>query len=151
MGRVIAIGPGGRAQSPERSDYFRDVIDWCQRNGWLDRKTLMPGECKDYEHADWCRRMLLLSARYYCSCGRASCTRKHSNWPAPDGTPGGCPHGGQRIAGRADVVKDKKGKLRVQFVLHDKREAMRSFIQQYGTDRSQWPYDPWAKRLKKEA
>lgn len=93
--------------------------------------------------------MLLLSARYYCSCGRFSCARKHSNWPDPEGKPGGCPYGGQRLTGRADVVKDETGKLRVEFQLHDKRESMRSFIQKYGTDRTSWPYDPRARRAEK--
>jgi hypothetical protein len=148
MGKIIAIGPGGKPQAPGRSDYFRDAIDWCQRNGLLDKLVLTP-PCRDYDHADWTRRMLLLSARYYCSCGRFACTRRHSNWPGPDGKPGGCPLGGQRLTGRADVVKDGDGKLRVQFQLHDKRESLRSFIKKYGTDRAKWPYDPRAKRAEK--
>ena len=153
MGRVIAIGPGGRAQAPERSDRYRPVIDFVRDSGQLDELLLGPA-CRTRDDAEEMRRALLLSARYYCSCGRATCTRKHANYPVDD-KPGGCPHGGQRISGRAEVVTvtgdDGRKTYHVQFTLHDKREAIRALIDKYGPDRSKWPYDPRARFMKKEA
>jgi hypothetical protein len=151
VGRVIAIGPGGKAQAPQRSDWYREVIDAVRDGGMLDQLLLSPA-CDGREHAEDVRRGLLLSARYYCSCGRKNCTYKHKNYPTEDSPEGGCPFGGQRISGRADVVtvtgEDGSKTWHVQFRLHDKKEAMRSVIQKYGPDPARWPYQSRAKRLK---
>ena len=42
MGKVIAIGPGGKPQAPERTDRFREVIDLIVGNKMLDRLLLTP-------------------------------------------------------------------------------------------------------------
>ena len=147
MGKVIAIGPGGKAQAPQRTDDFRGVIDAARGSGMLDEKILSP-RCRDYEHADDIRRGLYRSAFYYCSCGRKNCVYRHKNIPSEDNPEGGCPEGGQRISCRAEVVtvtgEDGKKHYHVQFQLHDKREAMRAVVQKYGPDPDTWPY--WAKR-----
>lgn len=140
MARVIAIGPGGRAQAPVRDDRCRPVIEFVLANGWLDRVLLSP-VCTSRPRADDLRLALYRSARYFCSCQAPYCTRKFKNVP-PDN---GCPDGGQRISCQADVVlwtdpADGIAKLRVQFRLMDKREAMRSVIQKYGPDPNKWPY-----------
>ena len=145
MGKVIAIGPGGKPQAPERTDRFREVIDLIVGNKMLDRLLLTP-PCRDRDHADEIRRAIYLSARYYCGCSRTTCTRRHKNYPTPARPEGGCPYGGQHVSARAEIVKDKAGKLRVQFQLHDKREAMRSVVAKYGPDPSKWPYQASAKR-----
>jgi hypothetical protein len=153
MGRVIAIGPGGRPQAPQRSDFCRGIIDEIVTAGALDRLFLTPvtfpaqGEAGDF------RRGLLLSCRYYCSCGRKLCTRKYSNWPdAAAGRAGGCPLRGQRVTGRADVVQVPGEKVyRVQFQLHDKHESILAHIQKYGPDPDDWPYYAGRKRLKEDA
>lgn len=150
MSRVIAIGPGGTAQAPERDDRFSAVIGLVLEQELLDQILLTP-PCRDYGHADETRRAILRSARYYCSCGQVTCTRKHKNYPTIEYPEGGCPRGGQRVSARADIVRDKDGKLRVQVCFHDKRESMRWVIQKYGPDSSKWPYNARAKRLKKEA
>lgn len=142
MGRVIAIGPGGRAQAPERRDVCRPVIELVLTRGLLDRKLLSP-VCSTLARAAQLRLDLYRSARYFCSCGQIYCTRKHKNTP-PDN---GCPHGGQRISCQADVVKDAAGDLRVQFRFMDKREAMREVVRRYGPDPAKWPYHARAKRL----
>lgn len=147
MGRVVAIGPGGKPQAPARTDNFRDLIDLMRQHGLLDQLRLSPQVYASWEEADEVRRGLLLSARYYCSCGRTSCTRRYKNYPTEKNPAGGCPYGGQRITGRADVVKDSRGRLRVQWVFHDKRESVRHHLQKRGLDRSTWPYDPQAKRM----
>lgn len=147
MGRVIAIGEGGKAQAPIRDDRFRDVIDWIVGQGQLDRLLLTP-PCKDWDHADETRRAIHRSARHYCSCGRVTCARRHKNY-VHDGRPAGCPFGGQRVSAKdAQIVRDKNGALRVQFELVDKRTAMQAVIDRYGTDPNNWPYNPRAKRLK---
>lgn len=138
MGRVIALGPGGRAQAPQRDDRFRDVIDLIRERGLLGRPLLTP-PCRNRDHADDVRRAIYRSARYYCSCGEGYCSRKHS---------GECPSGGQRIGCRADVVRDAKGKLRVQLRLYDKQEARREVVRKYGPDPSKWPYQSKAKKAK---
>lgn len=154
MGRVIALGPGGKPQAPERADHFRDVIEAVRAAGMLDQKILSP-HCRDYEHADEVRRGIFRSARYYCSCGAKHCSRTHKNVPSEDNPAGGCPSGGQRISCRADVVTvtDENGKKHycVQFQLHDKREAIRAMVQKYGPDASAWPYQAKAKRSKEKS
>lgn len=150
MARVIALGPGGKSQAPERSDHFRDVIEAVRAAGMLDQLIVSP-RCRDYEHADDVRRGLYRSARYYCSCGAANCTRRWKNTPGQGNSTGGCPDGGQRISCRADVVTiagdDGKKHYAVQFQLHDKSEAVRAIIAKYGPDPSKWPYFSKAKRL----
>lgn len=156
MGRVIALGPGGKPQAPERADYFRGVIDVVRERGLLDEVLLSP-RCRDYEHADEVRRGLYRSARYYCSCGAKHCTRRHANFPTEEAPEYGCPDGGQRISCRADVVTvttiDENGEPRkhyhVQFRLHDKAESIRAVVQRYGPDPSRWPY--FAKRKQRKA
>lgn len=142
MGRVIALGPGGKAQAPERADYYRAVIDLARELGKLDTLLLSP-RCRNHEHAEQVRRDLYRSARYYCSCGGVLCTRKHNNID-------GCPNGGQRISCRADVVTvtqpDKSKHYHVQYQLFDKAEAIRQVVARYGPDPNQWPY--FAKRKK---
>jgi hypothetical protein len=142
MGKVIALGPGGKPQAPERTDHFGGVIEQVRASGMLDELLLSP-RCRSHEHADEIRRGLYRSARYYCSCGSSRCTRAHSNIE-------GCPDGGQRISCRADVVtvtgEDGRKYYHVQFRLHDKREAIRSMIEKYGPDPSKWPYQAKARR-----
>ncbi|HEY1617989.1 MAG TPA: hypothetical protein VGG25_10250 [Streptosporangiaceae bacterium] len=140
MGRVIAIGPGGRSQAPARRDTCRPVIDWVLDRQLLDRTLLSP-PCTSWLKADRLRKDLYLSCRYYCTCGQPHCTRKYRNIP-PDN---GCPRGGQRISCRAEVVywtdpADGIRKLCVQFRLHDKTEAMREVVRKYGPDPNAWPY-----------
>ena len=148
MGRVIAIGPGGRAQAPARDDRCRPVIEYVIEHGLLDRKNLSP-VCSTVKQADDLRLALYRSARYFCSCGAPYCTRKYGNIP-PDN---GCPDGGQRISCQAEVVlwkdpADGIRKYRVQFRLMDKREAMRAVVRKYGPDPNTWPYFARRKRLK---
>lgn len=155
MGKVIAVGPGGKAQAPERSDHFRPVIEHVRGAGLLDQLLLSP-RCRDHEHADDVRRGLYRSARYYCSCGNWLCTRKHPNTPTKENPEGGCPDGGQRISCRASVVTvtvtadngEKRKHYHVQFRLHDKREAIRAVVKKYGSDPAKWPYFAKAKRSK---
>jgi hypothetical protein len=151
VGKVIAVGPGGKPQAPQRSDYFRGVIDYVRGAGLLDQLLLSP-RCRGHEHADEVRRGLYLSARYYCSCGDWLCTRKHANVPGEANPGGGCPRGGQRISCRAEVVTvtggDGRKRYHVQFRLHDKREAIRAIVAKYGPDTSKWPYLAKAKHLK---
>jgi hypothetical protein len=144
MSRVIAIGPGGRAQAPVRRDVCRPVIEYVIMARLLDRKLLSP-VCTSLPRAAQLRLDLYRSARYFCDCGMIYCTRKYKNTPPHNG----CPRGGQRISCVADVVMDDKGNLRVQFQLFDKREAMRRMIQRYGPDPNKWPYNPNSKQLKR--
>lgn len=148
MGRVIAIGPGGRAQAPARRDVCRPVIDFVLEHQLLDRKLLSP-VCPTQTFAAGLRLDLYRSARYYCSCDQPYCTRRNKNVP-PDN---GCPRGGQRISCRADVVlwtdpADGRQKYCVQFQLHDKREAIRAVVAKYGPDPNKWPYFSRRKQLK---
>jgi hypothetical protein len=148
MGRMIAIGPGGRAQAPVRDDRCRPVIEFVLAQGMLDRLLLSP-VCTSGPRADDLRLALYRSARYFCSCGQRYCTRKYKNVP-PDN---GCPVGGQRISCQADVVlwtdpADGIAKHCVQFRLMDKREAIRSVVQKYGPDPNKWPYFSRRKQLK---
>jgi hypothetical protein len=143
VGKVIAIGPGGRPQAPERSDLFRVVIDWIRTAGQLDVPYVSP-RCRNQDHADEVRRGIYRSARYYCSCGDQMCTRRHGNLA-------GCPDGGQRISCQADVVTrrgdDGRRHYHVQVTLFDKREAMRAVVDRYGPDPSKWPYQARARKL----
>jgi hypothetical protein len=148
MGKVIAIGPGGKAQSPARDDRCRQVIEYVVENGMLDSKRLSP-VCTSMARAEQLRQALYRSARYFCSCGRQYCTRRYKNTPPDDG----CPRGGQRISCQADVVlwtdpADSIRKYRVQFRLMDKRESMRAVVRRYGPDPNNWPYFGRRKQLK---
>lgn len=150
MGKVIAVGPGGKAQAPKRDDRCRPVIEAVIGAGLLDRLLLSPPRLRlTAAQAGELRLALYRSARYFCSCGAVYCTRRHKNIPA-DGKPGGCPRGGQRISCQADVVKDTAGRFRVQFRLMDKQEAMRAVVRLYGADPNKWPYFARRKRLKEE-
>src|SRR6266704_3508005 len=122
MGKVIALGPGGRAQAPVRDDRCRGVIDAVVSGGLLDRRLLSPA-CATMAAAEQLRLAMYRSARYYCSCGRRMCTRKNKNTPPDDG----CPRGGHRVSCQADVVRYRnrgKWELRIEFTIFDKREAM---------------------------
>jgi hypothetical protein len=148
VGKVIAVGPGGRAQAPLRDDRCRPVIEYVLEHGLLDSKRLSP-VCTSIAKAEELRQALYRSCRYFCSCGGLYCTRKHKN-TAPDN---GCPRGGQRISCQADVViwtdpADGIGKYRVQFLLYDKRESMRAVVRDYGPDPNKWPYYARRKNLK---
>lgn len=143
MGRVIAAGPGGRAQAPQRDDRCRPVIDAVLAGQLLDRKLLSP-PCPTLAAARELASALYRSARYYCSCGKIYCTRKYPN------TGDGCPRGGQRISCQAEPVKDKTGKFRVEFRLMDKRESIRAVVRIYGPDPNKWPYFARRKQLKEE-
>lgn len=140
MGKVIALGPGGRAQAPARDDRCRPVIEFVLAHQLLDQDLLSP-VCTSMARADELRRALNRSASYYCSCGQQFCTRKYKNYP-PDN---GCPAGGQRVSCRADVVlwtdpADQIAKLRIEFRLRDKRDGIAAVMQRYGPDPNQWPY-----------
>lgn len=148
MGRVIALGPGGRAQAPVRDDRCRPVIEAIIANDLLGQLRLSP-VCRTYELALELRAAMYRSARYFCSCGHIYCTRKHRNYP-PDN---GCPEGGQRIGCQADVVmwtNPQTGKQHycVQYKFVDKREAMRAVVAKYGPDPNNWPYLAKRRRLK---
>lgn len=139
MPRVIAIWQGGSGP-PQRRDEYVPVLALIHQRGMLNRPILTP-VCADRDQADWIRKGLYLSARYYCSCGEKYCTRKHNNID-------GCPNAGVRLSCRADVVKDAKGRLRVQVRLWDKQIGIRSVVERYGPDPSQWPYQSKARKLK---
>lgn len=147
MSRVIAVGPGGKAQAPERRDLYAPVIEVARNTQQLDKLLLSPA-CRNHEHADEVRRDLYRSARYYCSCGRVTCVRRYPNIPHEGNPAGGCPHGGQRISCSADVVtvtgEDGRRVYHVQFRLFDKAEAIRQVVAKYGPDPNKWPY--FAKR-----
>jgi hypothetical protein len=146
MGRVIAVGPGGKAQAPERDDRCRPVIDYVVGRGLLGRLLLSPPTLLlSYDQAVDLRRAMFRSARYYCTCGRWWCTKKHGNIPVGD-RPGGCPAGGRRVSCSADVVRDAAGRYRVQFTLFDKTESIREVVRRYGPDPNQWPYFSRRKR-----
>lgn len=149
MSKVIALGPGGKAQAPERDARFWPVIDHVLEIGGLDRKWLSP-RCRNYDHAEEVKRALYRSARYYCSCGRAQCTRRWKNIPHEGNETGGCPDKGQRVSCSADVVTvtDEEGvkHYHVQYRLFDKAEAIREVVAKYGPDPNKWPY--FAKRKK---
>lgn len=150
MPKVIALyrerDGSVKAGPAKRQDQFIPVIDLVLQYGWLGRKLLTP-VCTTHDQADRTRKGLYTSARYYCSCGARHCTRKYSNVPREGFPEGGCPNGGQRVSCRADIVKDKDGKLRVQVTLYDKREATREVIRKYGPDPSQWPYQAKARKI----
>lgn len=145
MGRVIALGPGGRAQAPERHDEYRQVLEWVLENGRLDQYLLSP-VVQSEERGREVATGLYRSGRYFCSCASRYCTRKYGNVPGQNSKnpAGGCPDGGQRLSVQAEIVRDAEGFLRVQFRVMDKRESMRAVVQKYGPDPNQWPY--FAKR-----
>lgn len=138
MARVIAIGPGGKAQAPARDDRYRPVLETVVAMGLMDKWLLSP-VCQSEERAAEVKNGLYRSGRYYCSCGARNCTRKHSNIE-------GCPDGGRRLSIQAKPVVDDEGMLRVQFRVMDKRDAMRAVVAKYGPDPNKWPY--FAKRKK---
>jgi hypothetical protein len=138
MGRVIAVGPGGKAQAPERDDRYRPVLEQVVAMGLLGRWVLSP-PCQSEEKANEVKNGLYRSGRYYCSCGARYCTRKHDNI-------GGCPDGGRRLSVQARPARDAEGMLRVEFRVMDKKESMRAVVQKYGPDPNNWPY--FAKRKK---
>jgi hypothetical protein len=149
MGRVIALGPGGRAQAPERHDEYRTVLELVLSKGWLNRYLLSP-VCQSEEKAREVKNGLYRSARYYCSCGAPFCTRKYGNVAGQNeaNPQGGCPRGGQRLSMQAVPVLDAEGFIRVQFRVMDKKEAMRAVVAQYGPDPNNWPYYAKRKRSK---
>lgn len=156
MGSVIAIGPGGRAQAPLRDDRCRPVIEFVVSAGLLDQLLVSPA-CKTLHQAEELGRAIYRSARYYCSCDRTSCTRKHPNYPTGQNPDGGCPHGGQRISCRADVVTltdpgsgSGRKQWAVEFRLYDKSESMRHVIAKHGPDPNSWPYFARRKQLKEK-
>lgn len=144
MGRVIAVGPGGQAQAPVRDDRARGVIEFVAGAGLIGQLLLSP-PCDDQAAAAELRRALYRSARYWCSCGRRNCTRRHPNF-SQAGELLHCPRSGQRLGCRAEVVLDAEKKYRVQFSLFDKHEALREVISRYGPDPNSWPY--WSRRKK---
>lgn len=150
MGKVIAAGPGGKAQAPVRDDRARPVIAAVVEAGMLGQLLISP-PCVTRAKAEELRLALYRSARYWCSCGEIYCTRKHANYPTARNPQGGCPRGGQRIScdagpgeetGIVTVTDPENGRRRwaVQFRLHDKKEAIRLVVQRYGPDPNQWPY-----------
>lgn len=151
MGRVIAIHQG-KAGPPPRDDRFVPVVEWVLASGELGRPYLVPlAFTPDRDAADQVRRSLYLAARYYCSCGLRTCTRKYGNVPGQnqDNPAGGCPAGGRRVSCQAAVVR-VNGHVRVQFAFHDKREAMRQVVAKYGPDPDKWPYLSKRKRKRTE-
>lgn len=154
MGRVIAAGPGGRAQAPVRDDRCRAVLEAVIAAGLLDVLLLSPA-CTSERQARELRQALYRSGRYYCSCGRIYCTRKWRNVPAENNPGGGCPRGGQRLGVTADIVsvaEPDTGRLyyAVQFRVFDKRAAMREVVRKYGPDPNNWPYFARRKQLKEK-
>ena len=150
MSRVIALGPGGKAQAPVRDDRCRPVIEAVLAAGLLGTLRLSP-PCRTQEQAFELRSAMFRSARYFCSCGAIYCTRKYKNYP-PDN---GCPDGGMRIGCAADVVlwtHPETGKQHycVQYQFTDKREAMRAVILKYGPDPNNWPYVARRRTLKEK-
>jgi len=142
MSRVVAIHQG-KARPPARRDEFVPVLEVVRQRDLLGRLLITPEwmALPTHDDADWTRRGLYMAARYYCSCGQRNCHRAYDNVA-------GCPRGGQRLSCRADIVKDAKGRLRVQFTVYDKREAIRRHVATYGPDPSRWPYQAKARRLK---
>lgn len=132
MARVIAVGPGGKAQAPARDDRYRPVLELVVAMGLTGKWVLSPA-CQSAAKADEVKNGLYRSGRYYCSCGQKTCTRKHGNIE-------GCPRGGQRLSVQAVPVTDDEGRLRVQFRVMDKQEAMRAVVAKYGPDPNKWPY-----------
>lgn len=141
--RVIAIHQGGKAGAPTRNDRFIGVLQVIHSAGKLDQLILTP-PITTMDEAEDTRRALYAAARYYCSCGQKYCTRAHNNID-------GCPRDGMRLSCQAHVVKDPEGRLRVQFRIFDKKEAMREVVKRYGPDPSKWPYQSKARKIKEES
>lgn len=141
MGRVIRIHEG-RAGAPKRDDRFIPLIEMIRSWNALGQPFLVPRRYTPTQaEAAEMKRLLYLSARYYCSCGDRHCNRKHSNVE-------GCPNGGQRVGCHAEIVKDARGHLRTQFRFIDKNESIRSVIERYGPDPANWPYYARAKKVR---
>ncbi|SRR5258708_3863775 len=140
MARVIRLYDG-KAGPPKRDDRFIPLIEMIRSWNALDQNFLVPRRyTPTMTEAQEMKRLLYLSARYYCSCGERHCNRKYSNID-------GCPNGGQRIGCKADIVKDAAGHLRTQFKFVDKTAAIRSVIARYGPDPVNWPYLARAKKV----
>lgn len=141
MGRVIRIF-GGQAGPPVRDDRFIPLIHLIRGWGELDQPFLVPMKYTPTKaDATEMKRLLYLSARYYCSCGDRHCNRKNDNVT-------GCPNGGQRIGCKADIVKDARGRWRTQFRFIDKQDSIRFVVSKYGSDPSLWPYQARAKKAR---
>lgn len=139
MSRVIRIYDG-QAGPPVRDDRFIPLIELIRSWNALGVNFLVPRRyTPTRDQAEEMKRLLYLSARYYCSCGDRHCNRKNSNVD-------GCPNDGQRVGCKADVVKDAAGHIRTQFRFIDKRESIRSVVERYGPDPSKWPYQARAKK-----
>jgi hypothetical protein len=136
LARVIAIGPGGRAQAPARDTRYAGVVTMALELHGRGQPVLSP-PCATWEQADDVRRGIYRSCKHYCACGHPMCTRKYPRF---------CPDGGQRLSAQASIVRDDQDRLRVEFTLFDKAAARRAHVQRHGTDRSKWPYDPKARR-----
>lgn len=143
MARIIAVGPGGRGQAPERDDRFGTVIAAVLEHGFLDRPLLTPA-ARNLEHADEVRRAVYRSARYFCTCGERYCTRKYPN--VRDKRVVGCPRQGHRVSCKAEIVRDASGKYRVEIIFRDKTDGIRHVVATYGPDPSKWPYQAKARR-----
>lgn len=139
MARVIRLYDG-KAGPPKRDDRFIPLIELIRSWDALDQPFLVPKRWTPTKaEAAEMKRLLYLSARYFCSCGDRHCNRKHDNVE-------GCPNGGQRIGCKADVVKDPAGHWRTQFKFVDKQQSIRSVIERYGPDPANWPYFARAKK-----
>jgi hypothetical protein len=146
--RVIRIFDG-RAGAPVRDDRFIPVIELVRSWNALGQPFLVPRRyTRTITEADEVRRLLYLSARYYCSCGDRHCNRKFPNVPHELNPGGGCPNGGQRISCRAEVVRDSAGRPRTQFRFFEKRTGIRSVIERHGADPSLWPYQARARKAR---
>jgi hypothetical protein len=131
----------GKAGPPKRDDRFIPLIELIRSWDALDQNFLVPKRWTPTKaEAAEMKRLLYLSARYYCSCGDRHCNRKHNNVD-------GCPNGGQRISCTAVVVKDAAGHLRTQFMFRDKHDGIHSVIERYGDDPKDWPYLARAKKV----
>lgn len=140
MSRVVRIFDG-RMGPPVRDDRFIPLIELIRSWDALDINFLVPRRYTPTKaEAQEMKRLLYLSARYYCSCGERHCVRKHDNVE-------GCPNGGQRVGCKADVVTDGSGHVRTQFRFIDKAQSIRSVIERYGPDPVNWPYFARAKKV----
>jgi hypothetical protein len=74
--------------------------------------------------------------------------RKYKNYATEANPEGGCPRGGIRLSVNVQVKRDDKGKPRVDLRIWTKTEGMASVLERYGPDRSAWPYDAGAKKLR---
>ena len=105
--------------------------------GLLGRALLSPPRA-DYDDATDTMRGLYRAARYFCSCGKRTCTTKFNNEV-------GCPDGGQRVGVKAEVVRDQHGQLCVEFTARDKKETRAHIAAKY-PDPMAMPYQPGRRR-----